>query len=169
MVGAAGFEPATWSTQNSRATRLRYTPPVAALDSCFPCAQQAEPPAAGLVAAKKRAGDAVARRDVVFARGAGDHFRDAAYRTRRWDEGIRQRRRVLRDVEHAPVAADENHIERDVGIAHPELHLLLGLKIEQHAVALRQRFTEHQAAGALRIVGRKLDGEGVHAGTGDDL
>jgi hypothetical protein len=26
MVGAAGFEPATWSTQNSRATRLRYTP-----------------------------------------------------------------------------------------------------------------------------------------------
>src|ERR1700722_11068854 len=26
LVGAAGFEPATWSTQNSRATRLRYTP-----------------------------------------------------------------------------------------------------------------------------------------------
>src|SRR6266568_1545432 len=26
VVGAAGFEPATWSTQNSRATRLRYTP-----------------------------------------------------------------------------------------------------------------------------------------------
>ena len=25
-VGAAGFEPATWSTQNSRATRLRYAP-----------------------------------------------------------------------------------------------------------------------------------------------
>src|SRR6266852_6999128 len=27
LVGAAGFEPATWSTQNSRATRLRYAPP----------------------------------------------------------------------------------------------------------------------------------------------
>jgi hypothetical protein len=26
VVGAAGFEPATWSTQNSRATRLRYAP-----------------------------------------------------------------------------------------------------------------------------------------------
>jgi hypothetical protein len=26
LVGVAGFEPATWSTQNSRATRLRYTP-----------------------------------------------------------------------------------------------------------------------------------------------
>src|SRR5262249_1122157 len=30
LVGAAGFEPATWSTQNSRATRLRYAPPDAA-------------------------------------------------------------------------------------------------------------------------------------------
>src|ERR1043166_3418298 len=30
LVGAAGFEPATWSTQNSRATRLRYAPPGAA-------------------------------------------------------------------------------------------------------------------------------------------
>src|SRR6478735_6058498 len=29
MVGAAGFEPATWSTQNSRATRLRYAPAAA--------------------------------------------------------------------------------------------------------------------------------------------
>src|SRR6185295_11275938 len=26
VVGAAGFEPTTWSTQNSRATRLRYAP-----------------------------------------------------------------------------------------------------------------------------------------------
>src|SRR3984885_1836099 len=41
MVGAAGFEPAPCSTQNCRATRLRYTPPVAALDSFFACGQQA--------------------------------------------------------------------------------------------------------------------------------
>src|SRR6202521_2843525 len=27
VVGAPGFEPGTWSTQNSRATRLRYAPP----------------------------------------------------------------------------------------------------------------------------------------------
>src|SRR5215510_11448303 len=26
LVGATGFEPVTWSTQNSRATRLRYAP-----------------------------------------------------------------------------------------------------------------------------------------------
>ena len=68
-----------------------------------------------------------------------------------------------------PSASDENHIERDVGIAHPELHRLLGLKIEQHAVAFRQRLAEHQAARALGIVGGKLDREGMDAGTGHDL
>src|SRR5215467_3589181 len=41
LVGAAGFEPATCSTQNCRATRLRYTPPVAELDSPFANGQQA--------------------------------------------------------------------------------------------------------------------------------
>src|SRR5947207_14651347 len=47
LVGAAGFEPATWSTQNSRATRLRYAPPDAAATICpasitrFAKAQQA--------------------------------------------------------------------------------------------------------------------------------
>src|ERR1700761_6989197 len=35
VVGAAGFEPATCSTQNCRATRLRYTPPGEAVDTCF--------------------------------------------------------------------------------------------------------------------------------------
>jgi hypothetical protein len=43
LVGAAGFEPATCSTQNCRATRLRYTPPVAELDNRFVFAQQATP------------------------------------------------------------------------------------------------------------------------------
>src|SRR5205807_7126976 len=42
VVGAAGFEPATWSTQNSRATRLRYAPaPTPGLDTRFALGQQA--------------------------------------------------------------------------------------------------------------------------------
>jgi hypothetical protein len=40
MVGAAGFEPATCCSQSSRATRLRYTPPVAAWDTSFGSPQQ---------------------------------------------------------------------------------------------------------------------------------
>lgn len=42
LVGAAGFEPATCSTQNCRATRLRYTPVLAALDICFGWRQQGD-------------------------------------------------------------------------------------------------------------------------------
>ena len=42
LVGAAGFEPATCSTQNCRATRLRYTPwhTWRLLDTCFAGCQQ---------------------------------------------------------------------------------------------------------------------------------
>jgi hypothetical protein len=41
LVGAAGFEPATFWSQTRRATRLRYAPPDPALDTCFALAQQA--------------------------------------------------------------------------------------------------------------------------------
>src|SRR5262249_6598784 len=45
MVGAAGFEPATWSTQNSRATRLRYAPaPCRASIHGSVCASKPRPP-----------------------------------------------------------------------------------------------------------------------------
>jgi hypothetical protein len=48
MVGAAGFEPATWSTQNSRATRLRYAPALPpSLDTRFGLGQQAAATTAG--------------------------------------------------------------------------------------------------------------------------
>src|SRR5262245_27383777 len=44
LVGAAGFEPATWSTQNSRATRLRYAPaPPASYTVRFAPASRAHP------------------------------------------------------------------------------------------------------------------------------
>src|SRR5262249_34708491 len=45
MVGAAGFGPATWSTQNSRRTRLPYAP--AACPAAEPgsvCASKPRPP-----------------------------------------------------------------------------------------------------------------------------
>jgi hypothetical protein len=45
LVGAAGFEPATWSTQNSRATRLRYAPPgfpgrISPWNTALPCEEE---------------------------------------------------------------------------------------------------------------------------------
>jgi hypothetical protein len=41
LVGAAGFEPATFWSQTRRATRLRYAPPEPAFDTCFALAEQA--------------------------------------------------------------------------------------------------------------------------------
>ena len=68
-----------------------------------------------------------------------------------------------------PSRADEDHVERDVGVVHPEGDRLLALEIEQHAAAFRQFLAEHQAALALGVVGGELDRKGVHAGLADDL
>ena len=58
VVGAAGFEPATCSTQNCRATRLRYTPwhTWRSLDTCFAGCQQGGPAAAAQYVQIKRPG-----------------------------------------------------------------------------------------------------------------
>src|SRR5271154_4832408 len=78
VVGAAGFEPATCSTQNCRATRLRYTPPGASLDTCFAGPQQAGRSLlfAGRLMApgKDRARNPVAGSDAELACGPADHF-----------------------------------------------------------------------------------------------
>src|SRR5580765_3088920 len=49
LVGAAGFEPTTCSTQNCRATRLRYTPSILGsdVDTRLSPGQQAVPPPDG--------------------------------------------------------------------------------------------------------------------------
>src|ERR1700691_3742998 len=79
MVGAAGFEPATCSTQNCRATRLRYTPPGAALDTSFAGFRQAERPRS-MPAVENLAPHAVAGSDPELSRSAADHLKHSAYR-----------------------------------------------------------------------------------------
>ena len=68
-----------------------------------------------------------------------------------------------------PSPRDENHVERNIGIVHPELDRLLDLEIEQHAAALGQFLAEHQAHGALGSIRRKLNREGMHAAPCDDI
>ncbi len=58
LVGAAGFEPATFWSQTRRATRLRYAPPEPAFDTCFALVQQAS-----LVGLKYGRSHSVARRN----------------------------------------------------------------------------------------------------------
>ena len=170
MVGAEGFEPATCSTQNCRATRLRYTPPVAELDSPFAYGQQAtafELPAAAL--SEKRSRDAVAGRDAELARSARDDLEDRPDWASRRDQLVRHRFCIFRNANDAPITGDENHVEGDVGVVHPELDRLVVVKIEQHAATVRQFLTVHQPNRALGGIGREFDRKGMHAGPGYNL
>ena len=84
LVGAAGFEPTTCSTQNCRATRLRYTPmarctvdnPIIGVVTRLKSRQQGDKHA-GSAPVEQGMGDPVARRDAVFLGGAGRHLQHA--------------------------------------------------------------------------------------------
>src|ERR1041385_3626119 len=56
---------------------------------------------------------------------------------------------VLDDAGDRHVAGDEDHVERDEGVAHPERPVLLLLHQEQHSLIGRQVLAEHEAALAL--------------------
>jgi len=66
------------------------------------------------------------------ARRTAPAFRRAA----RCSQAIRRMR---------PSAADEDHIQRHVGVLHPEAGGLLAMEVEQHALPLRQLPPEHEA------------------------
>src|SRR3569832_591545 len=63
-----------------------------------------------------RIGDLVARRDTELARSSAAHFQHRLNGTGGQHLLLGHRRRVLGDVEDAPVAADEDHVERDIGV-----------------------------------------------------
>src|SRR5262245_15135651 len=111
MVGAAGFEPATWSTQNSRATRLRYAPsgvtfpPVGGLNRYT----VANPPASGR--AKPRSVNVSRQLVGGSARRIGPDFGGHhALRPRPEADQHRLARPQFRDAE----AAQRLHVDEDV-------------------------------------------------------
>src|SRR5919198_983565 len=165
LVGAAGFEPATWSTQNSRATRLRYAPPsVAAFDTRFDSNQQA-----ALAAAKYRMPHAIARGEAEFLRRAADDLEHGPRRTAGADHPRGERFGILGNPQDPSVAADEDHVERNIGVLHPHRYFLLAHEVEQHPAAFRQFAPVHETAGALLVVDRELHRKDMNAVSADDL
>jgi hypothetical protein len=118
---------------------------------------------------KDRTLDAIACGNAELARGAGDHFQDGANRSARGNQPVRLRLGIFGNPHNAAVAGNEDHIERDVGVVHPEGDRLLLFEVEQHAVPFGQFLAKHQTAGSLRLCGRKLNAKGVHAALGDDI
>src|ERR1043166_4754845 len=96
-------------------------------------------------------GDPVAGRNPELARGPGNDFEHTTRRRAGGNDVVGFRLRTFGYPQYASIAADENHVERNVGVVHPHLDDLIGLELEQHALAFRERAAEHQPAGPLFV------------------
>src|SRR5579863_1843690 len=106
----------------------------------------------------------------VDARGdAAVDLEDRVNRPPGRDLPLRQRLRVGGDIHHHALARNEDHVQRDVGVLHPEGDWPLFLEVEQHAAIRGHVTAEHQAALAARFVVDDLDGEAMLAAGGDDF
>ena len=97
------------------------------------------------------------------------HLEDAAHRPTRGNDRFRLRRGVFGNPQDAAVAADEDHVERDVGVLHPEAGRLFLMEVEQHALPFRQLATKHEPSRHLLRRRSHLDREDVHAALACDL
>src|SRR3546814_14112689 len=73
---------------------------------------------------------------------------------------------VLCDAVDAAVAADEDHVERDQRVLHPEARDPGLGKGKEHAAVLRQFGAKHQRLALLFLAARDLDGKAVDLAVG---
>ena len=121
------------------------------------------------MAAKDRTLDHISRGNAEFACGTGDHLKDSANGSPGGNGPVGARFGIFGDPHDPAVAGNEDHVERDISVVHPEGDRLILFKIEQHAVAFRQFLAKHEAAGSLGLRGRKLNAKRMHAALADDV
>src|SRR5215813_6324910 len=95
--------------------------------------------------------DAIPRPNAKLTRCSTNNFKHRADRAARWNEPRRQRLSVLRNAKDTAVAADKDHVERDIGILHPETDFLFAVEVEQHSLPLGQFLSVHQPFRPLGI------------------
>jgi hypothetical protein len=61
------------------------------------------------------------------------------------------------DAADSAVSVNEQHVERDIGVAHPHRDRLRVAEIEQHTAIVGQAFPEHEPIGPLIWSGGQLD------------
>src|SRR5215475_285781 len=113
--------------------------------------------------------DAVARRDTELPGRPAYHLQYSANRPAGRDKARRQGLCVFRDTQDSAIAADEHHIERNIGVLHPEADFLLTVEVEQHSLPFGQFPAIHETFCSLRIVVGDFDGERMHPGLAGDL
>src|SRR6266481_6837403 len=159
LVGAARFELATCCTQNSRATKLRYAPPVpGSIYGIAPASTRWWVKPAGTGALREdRVTHPIAGMNAARGRLAAGQFQHGAYRSIRWLRAEIAGLGTLANIGDAPIGADEQHVQGDQGIFHPESDRLLIVEIKEHAVIGRQFDAEHQPALTRGIILGHLD------------
>src|SRR3954447_15425695 len=100
--------------------------------------------------------------DAEFACSAGDHLEHRAYRAIRRDPRFGKRDRVLGDLRYAAITVNEDHIQRDIGVPHPEFTNALIAEVEEHPLSLRQFAPEHESPCLVLRRECQFDCEDVH-------
>ncbi|CAH1674168.1 hypothetical protein CHELA40_13957 [Chelatococcus asaccharovorans] len=94
---------------------------------------------------------------------AGIQLENAKDWLARRNKPLGERLGVLLDACDRAIFADEQHVEGQVGVAHPHGHGLHLLKVEEHAAIGRQIAPLHQTTASLRRGAHHLDGKGMSA------
>ena len=168
MVGAAGFEPATCSTQNCRATRLRYTPPGRAAGYMFRRPAASGP--AGLQWPAK-AGLSTRSPGRMPSLRAVPPITSRTARTGPPDGTSRSDKRlgVFGNPQDAAVVADKDHVERNVGVVHPERDRLIALENRTACRARPAIPCETSGRASARRRWSQVQRESMNSGLADDL
>src|SRR3569833_3147697 len=97
-----------------------------------------------LACPEDRIGHAIARCNAELERSSAAHLQHGLNGAGRRYLLLGHRRRVLGDVEDPTVATDEDHVERDICVLHPEPDWLVGVEVEQHALPRWQALAIHE-------------------------
>ena len=88
---------------------------------------------------------------------AGAHFQHVLRRLVDRPQRVGVRRGVRDDADHRPILAEEDHVERDERVVHPERMLVGDFEEEEHSPVAGQIGPEHQTSRLLRFRARDLD------------
>jgi hypothetical protein len=107
--------------------------------------------------------DLVADGQPHLRRRARVQLDDAGRRAAGGDRALGERLGVAGDRDHLSVLADEDHVERDVGVLHPHVDDVVPAEVEQHAPVVGHVAPVHQALAVFGRRAHRLDRELVHA------
>ena len=157
LVGARGFEPPTSSTQNWRADQTALRPGQPLGTTTHP--REQGPLRENLLSVKRGVDHPVAAVDAEPGGDAGVHLEHCDHRLGRTDDGGGARRGIAMDVGNTAIARNEQHVEGQEGVAHPERRDILFTEQEQHAGIFGQGVAEHQPLMKLVLGFRDFDAE----------